>query len=120
MLNGGVIHHECSRSDLSLSNYDTFHEYSAQSPTAEEKWEDWGLLNNAFKFASKTYELPSGISINSNPLSVEVVNNTFEMNLRGSESSLIYLDRTPFFSLRDNIFEANGDILIVGLSASLD
>lgn len=40
--------------------------------------------------------------------------------MRGSEGSVLKFDRTPFFNIQDNSFEANGDILVAGLAHSLD
>ena len=120
MWKGGVIRHECSRSDLNPTNYDIYHEFLTESPTLAEKWQDWSLFSHTFPPASLSYPLPSGDTLTFNPYLVEVVNNTFEMNLRGSHSSVIYFDHTPLFSLSDNRFYYNGDILIAGLAASLD
>ena len=56
------------------------------------------------------------MTLSLNPFRVEVVNNTFEMNLRGTGCSVIKFDRTPFFVLTNNTFNGNGDILIAGLA----
>lgn len=77
-------------------------------------------MGYAFQSATKTSVFPSGDTLTYNPLVVEAVNNTFELNLRGSECSILKFDRTPFFSVRDNLFESNGDILVAGLALSLD
>ena len=45
MLKGGVVRHECSRSDLTILNYHLFHEHHTDTPIAEEKWVDWELLS---------------------------------------------------------------------------
>lgn len=104
MEKGGVVRHECSRSDLSSLNYDLLHEYYSESPTAEEKWLDWELLGFSFQNASQTVSLPSGDSLTFNPLLVEVSTNKFELNMRGSEGAVLKFERTPFFNLSDNAF----------------
>ncbi len=39
-LNGAIVRHECSRSDLTLLNYHLYHEYSMDDPINAEKWLD--------------------------------------------------------------------------------
>ena len=45
LLKGGVVRHECSRSDLTSLNYHPLHEHYSDTPSAEEKWLDWDLLS---------------------------------------------------------------------------
>ena len=119
MFNGGIIRHECSRSDSSSTDYDILHEYTKDSKTMSERWLDWDILGYNFQGVSSYSVLPFGETITYNPLIVEVSGNIFESNLRGWECAVLKFDRSPFFAILDNIFEANGDILIAGLSFSL-
>ena len=49
-----------------------------------------------------------------------MIDNDFSGNFRGTNGAIIYLERTPYFDIRDNRFISNSILYLVGQLTSLD
>ena len=75
---------------------------------------------NSYEISLEFFSLFNGDQVYSDLRVTHIIDNHFSGNFRGTNTALVYLERTPYFEIRSNRFLSNSILYLVGQLTSLD
>ena len=118
---GGIVKHQClsTVSSSSQQNHQLLHEYLTSDTSVDDVWIDHQLYNS-YEPSFETVTLFNGDLVQSDIRITHIIDNDFTRNFRGTNGAIIYLERTPYFDIRNNRFTSNSILYLVGQLTSLN
>lgn len=97
------------------------HEYDPSSSSVLDAWTgDYSGDSFPDESSWDLKQLANGETIVSLSKANLIINNTFTKNLRGQQSAVIYMERSPFTLIEGNSFIQNIDSVVLNFLESLD